>query len=353
MCLIVFWHIVLHGFGVFPYKDSAILLISTTISHCAVPCFVMLSGWFGIRPSLRGVFRLVSMILFYSVFLYLLSLFLGWRSFSWQGFASSFFPLFNDRWWFINAYLALYLTASFLNRFLRESDSHSIWIQIGLLFFISFWINHKIGSPGRQLPLFWLFYLIGNRLKNSSSSPALEFLRMNSGKFLTLLLLTVSLAGWICCTVNAGFHLFLPLFFSYNGVGNICLDIVVMLVFLGRRFGRCKDTDSSLKTPWSSSFVNFCAAGVFPAYLLHENEYVSVAFYGLLKPFMNTPARAFAVALFGAPVLLAVLICIDAMLRPCHALIARFGEKGATKFVECVYRKFLRFDDDKDRRGIG
>lgn len=77
--------------------------------HIAVVCFVLISGYFGIKPSFKKLIVFYSQILFYNVLCYVVS---SWYldSFNIKDFVVSFLPLsHNQDLWFIRTYTILFL----------------------------------------------------------------------------------------------------------------------------------------------------------------------------------------------------------------------------------------------------
>ena len=108
-CLLMFLIVLYHcaHFGIYNESRAWWLFPLTTLLLWHVDCFVSISGWFGIRPTLGKFFRLWCVVLFYSLI-----------SFAWETFQSGSFVLggFSMRGgWFVGVYLALMLTAPILN----------------------------------------------------------------------------------------------------------------------------------------------------------------------------------------------------------------------------------------------
>ncbi len=131
MGMIICWHFILYGIP--SYSQNCSLLILTALLHVAVPAFVFVSGWYGIKVRLNGFIKLLCMVVFYSVIGYGVRLFWG-EDFCWRGLIHSLIPLFKNKWWFINVYLALYLTSPILECFIKHSSQRLIIYTIFSLF---------------------------------------------------------------------------------------------------------------------------------------------------------------------------------------------------------------------------
>lgn len=106
---------------------------------CAVDVFVLISAYFLINASfnLKNIFRIVAVTLAFSIPLSLLSARLSGNTHSISACIKIFFPVLTKKFWFVNAYLALYLLSPFLNRLLRGLDRKQfavlLWIEIGMM----------------------------------------------------------------------------------------------------------------------------------------------------------------------------------------------------------------------------
>ncbi len=106
---------------------------------CAVDVFVLISAYFLINATfnLQNVFRIIAITLVFSVPLSFLSVKLSGNSISTLSCIKNFFPILTKKFWFVNAYLAMYLLSPFLNKLLRNLDREQftilLWIEIGMM----------------------------------------------------------------------------------------------------------------------------------------------------------------------------------------------------------------------------
>lgn len=113
--------------------DSTLCIMVQSISVIAVDVFVMISGWFGINPTKRGVFNLLFQILFYLVIIYVIAVCLGFTVVSSQGLKDIVLATSSN--WFIKAYVVLYIFAPLLNHYVN-SASQSEFRGILVAFFL-------------------------------------------------------------------------------------------------------------------------------------------------------------------------------------------------------------------------
>lgn len=103
----------------------------------AVNTFVLISGWFGIRPSKRGFFYLLFQCFFIIFTIYFICVIIGIEAPSLGGIRTCL--MMGMDFWFIKAYIALYLISPALNLFVEKSDIKSLSI-----FLIAFYLFQSI-----------------------------------------------------------------------------------------------------------------------------------------------------------------------------------------------------------------
>lgn len=132
--------------------DSSLKVFFEAISIACVDIFVCLSGWFGIRPSVRGFSNFVFQCLFWLVGLYIITLLIGTSTFSIQGIKGCF--ALTKLNWFIKAYILLYIIAPVLNAFVEnasQKEFRNVLIAFFAFEFVYGWIfsgstQHIVGG---------------------------------------------------------------------------------------------------------------------------------------------------------------------------------------------------------------
>ena len=104
-----------------------------SISIICVNLFVLISGWFGIKFTYKGISNFIFQCLFFLISIYLVCLLTGISELSIKGIAGCFALL---RWnWFIKAYLCLYIIAPILNSYIEKVSRKEFWNLI-IIFFL-------------------------------------------------------------------------------------------------------------------------------------------------------------------------------------------------------------------------
>jgi hypothetical protein len=316
---IVLYHFILHAIP--GSKGIPVLASLQTLLRVGVPCFVMLSGWFGIKPSMRGIIRFWSMCFVYSILLFLLSMYLGFRQPTALNCFAAVFPiLFSHAWWFPTIYISLYIVSPVLESFLNTSSDRKVFGAVAGLFFLSFYVGHgpHNGSfaVGKNLCHFMMLYMIGRLLRRSScklfhliASPAFVVAFSASSLIAALILIPLG---------RIPARIYEELFDQYNSPYIVILSMSFFLLLM-------KPAHDQYGNTWNSPLVNRIARSVFPVYLLHENAFISGRMYSWIWRHVFADAELVflilrAVAVSG--VVFSICIAIDFLLRPLHVRLA-------------------------------
>lgn len=271
-----------------------------TLSVVCVNVFVLISGWFGIRPSARSFGKFIFQVLFFSLGVYGVGAALGLVENS----PSAWVDMLLCRhglYWFIPAYILLYLLAPVLNAYLSHASRKQVATTL-VVFYAFQWIygfafdEEPVFKFGYSAMSFVGLYLLAQYLRQYWAEQAARK---------RLLCLVVYL---LCAVVLAGLG-FAAAYFDVNG-GQIHViaynnPIVVLesaallLLFTGFRF--------------RSKTVNFISASAFSVFLLHLNPFF---YFQVFKPAISAFGRdypaveaffliaAFLIAVFALAVLL-------------------------------------------------
>lgn len=148
MVLIMLSHIGLHSnfslslnhFELLLNVNDAFILFIQGLGKIGVNIFVIISGFFLIDQidlDKKKCIRLWTQLLFYSIFLYIISVFVIHNNiFSMTEFLKCFLPVSKSRWWFGSVYFVLYLLSPFLNKALKSLKKADYQLLILLMFIL-------------------------------------------------------------------------------------------------------------------------------------------------------------------------------------------------------------------------
>lgn len=142
-----------------PTQEEAVNILIPTFTRCVfeslciccVNVFVLISGWFGINPSIKSLGNFLFQCVFFIVGIYVVMLIMGKEALSIYGIARC---LLFDKNWFIISYLLLYILSPVLNAFIKEASSRIYMVVLVTFFIVCIWM----ADDGYTAVCLWLFY---------------------------------------------------------------------------------------------------------------------------------------------------------------------------------------------------
>lgn len=296
MLMIAMHHIIVHGLGLAteaiatstPRPLLLIELMYNSILVIAINAFVLISGYWGIRFRTKGFLKLILQGICYSVIIYLI--------FTANGIHA---PKHPWQYWFLMAYLALYMIAGYINSAIEHMNNKDvlmltitvILIQCGLGYIVG--ADNVIGS-GCSLTQMICMYIIGRCLRRHADT--LSAIRISKILLTFGALYAIQLLGELLATQH-NYMLSWGLF-QYNNPIVMANAAIIVLIFL-----RIK---SNIK------FANIISPYVFGVYLLHDNEFIRI---NIIKVFIPRLINNWSFAIFQIPLfafgILAVGLFVD------------------------------------------
>lgn len=242
-------------------------LIVESISIIGVNCFVLISGYFGIRASWKGFLRFSSYCLFYSVAIYCIVAIGINNNWSWKGLSESFMFFTHTDLWFIPAYLGLYLIAPFLNKSTEALPfkQYSILLCAFIAFniYAGWWWQGKFNPNGYTIIHLIMIYLIGRYIYRFL--PRIKLMGLYA-TFAWVMSTCLILLNSLCDTSLMAF--------AYNSPFVIMASISFFIMFKSMHF--------------SNAIINYCAASAFAVYLIHKNPLIWLPFTNWIKDMWET-----------------------------------------------------------------
>lgn len=319
-CIIVY-HIFI--FSLDPvHSDTSLYKALQIPFHIGVPLFVMISGYFGIRFSLRGLMRFCSKVYVYLVPLTFIPAVIAHEE-GVKDLLKHFFVFgFND-FWYLNCYLYLFLFSPIINRFLANINARQRAYLLAVLSFASIYIGNVTGGDcylveGKNLTNFLLLYVVGNTLRcYQDKINALSQSRL----IVTYLLFNALLV--------LGF-MFVPLIagkiwkygFPYNSPIMLLNCVWVFMIFS--------------KLTVSSRYVNWMGGSIFACYLLQcpsvvwENLFVAPT--RAMDACLGTPWLTIPSVIAYSLAAMLVMVSIDKCFSPLWDRLAAIARKYDEKW---------------------
>ena len=321
MFFIVLYHLLLKF--IVEIDDSPIYMAMYLPLHVAVICFVLISGYFHITPSLCGGFKLCIPLLLYYLPLTLFQLFQ-------QNIGIKTLLFFSySPYWFIRTYFYLFLIAPLLNSYIisRERRLYLLLI-LGFMSVYMGWLMHDFSMiDGKNLVLFMFIYVLGDSLRYYKE-------RIDKVRTVTLIMIYLILNAVLIYTYIS---------FADNIVGKIifemsypyCSPILILnasLLFL--IFSRIH---------FSSRTINWLAGSVFAVYILHHQPLI---LYKLIQPCVlyvyrecTSPLFLLTILSFMALAILLLGIIVDKLFSPIQNSILHATNNIIIKYRNRTYKE--------------
>lgn len=319
--LLAMWFILVYHFISFPIvklDDNPIYKTIQLPLHVAVICFVLISGYFHIKTSLRGLCKLILPL----IIIYLpLTAYAYFNHVSGVG-LKDFMFFSHSPYWFIRAYACLFLMAPVLNWFLT-SNTRRIYVLImtGVLsIYLGLMKEPSLGG-GKNILLFSFLYAIGDYLR--ANKEKLEII-----KTWNIVLVYILLNVFICTTF---------FFFCGTLVGRVlwnlsfpyCSPILILnAVLLFLIFSRV-----NIK----SKLINWLSASVLMVYVIHQQQFILFSgIQPIIEKIYDVTNSAMGVlgivALFSLAVLFSSIL-IDKILNPITIAVCNLASKFDRKVL--------------------
>ena len=242
----------------------------------AVNCFVLISGYFGIKFKVKKLFSLYLMCAFYGLIGYLCHLWSGGYHFGRSVLNHTLFVFSHSRWWFINCYLVLFFMSPFLNKAVANL-SHKSYLSCLILFtvlnvyFGFLWGTVNFNQYGYSSAQFVYLYIIGGYVRRFWNA---DFLKENRRKWAWGFVVLSFITGLVAIILHRTGHSCLKAFY-YNNPLVLCSSVCFFCLF------------SSLD--FKSRYINSLASGILAAYLIQSNEFLGG---DMLFPFLKDTLMA-------------------------------------------------------------
>lgn len=247
------------------YSNSFVRAFVEALSCICVNVFVLISGWFKIKFRLERLMELIFQVIFIGVALYVLMRVLGYTEvMSIKDWVRLFF-LKSRAYWFVKAYLILYIFTPLLNSFVdncNRSQLKTFLIGFYLLQSIyGFYASNAWFSEGYSPLSFMGLYILSSyiRLYPNCWVKLCKYIDM-------AIYLSISAFNALCAIIlTPYFEKGSTLMFLYSSPFVIMASIYFFLFFT--------------KLSFKSKFVNWISISAFAAYLVHCSNYVFEPFY--------------------------------------------------------------------------
>lgn len=276
---IIIHHCIVHGLGLkylsdsydgilfIEHGDMAMMVLINCLAIPAVNCFILLSGYFGIKTTYAKFANVLFAMFFYTIIMDVIPY--AAKGEYKRMIASTFF-LSHSPYWFMIDYLFLMLLAPMINKVYESDGNYLKHLTIGLFViscYFGFIWNSSVNVDGYTLIQFITMYTVGRYISKKDIS-------WNRYKCIIV---------WILCS---GVIAFIMYFCWMRGLNNwawrmtyynnpllIAASICIFQVFKSLRF--------------HSRLVNKMAASALSIYLVQSSRYGESLLYGKINEYYN------------------------------------------------------------------
>jgi len=337
MFLVILTHCIMHtnlinseGISTTNY---IILQFISTITVIPNSLFILISGYYTVnsRFKLKKVLSLWGKVFLYTLIIYLIYFIIGKQNY----FYESFFPIFSGQYWFITAYIALYLMSPIINSVIKKLTKNQFKYLLVLLtiFYgvIKVTFNPAGIFDGAFIPVIYI-YLIGAYIRLY-----VEVKREKSYYFLKYIIFTI-LVTWLRIMIDSiSFNHIVLMRLVYNlqeglhQFSNILLVLSVVFLFM-------KFKTISIQKETINRVILFISPSIFPIYIIHENINNRWLWTAVINPVQYNNS-SFLIVYIILAIICVFIVClmIDIIRRGTYRLIKK--NTFIDKFINVLNKK--------------
>lgn len=299
----------------------------------AVDCFVLISGYFGIRANIRKYLLFIIPIILYSFTITLLVSFVN-RDISIYGIIKSIFPVLSNQYWFVSVYAVMFIISPLLNEVKENITKRQFesTLIMGLLFFViipSFspfsLTNH---NRGFGIINFCLLYLIGSYIRKYVKIDRIDKLKYLSCYAISVLIIFILNIIQGHYFTNHGWET------HCNAYDNLFVYTAAISFFL---------FFTQIKLNWN--IIGYLSPSFFYVYIIHENPNLRYKIYNLLRcsDYYESPYWIIHM-LVSSIIIFFICLSIDLIRRKLtEKLTVKIADSLSTKIQDLVIAPIERF----------
>lgn len=302
----------------------------------AVNCFVLLSGYFGIKMKVKRIFQLDTVVWFWGITGLVLGTVTGMHLLQVKTDILFLLPIITKRNWFVTTYVVLYLISPILNFVIEKFSKkqfQSLIVLMVIIFYILPTIEYTLNAPtvtmdsGYGIVNFVCLYFIGRYFKLYLGNVKKAYTGI--GYFLSCILLFI---GNHVMSVMMGFY-----FNTYISYDTIFCLAGAMCLFLWFR-----------ELNLQSKIINRIAGYSFAAFIIHMSPFYGDIIWKVAEQISEKSFGAFGLVLIITPFLVyGLAICLEFVRQKLFGKVENtFIEKiTKTKYITIVEKRMKEFSE--------
>lgn len=277
--------------------------------HIGVILFVLISGYYGIRTSLRGVCKLLLPVFFYYA---LVEGAVSCYRHEFYGGLNALLFISSSPYWYVRTYLWLFLLAPIINYYLKGITPRQRVYMLVVLGVISMYFGTVKGDPslerGTNVINFFFLYCIGNTISCYQNKVKVKTIFLITAY---VLLNAIIVFAYMLIADNILSSVVMKMFYFYCSPGLIINAVLLFLIFARINF--------------HSLYVNRFASSTYSMYIIHH---IPVLLYGLIGPivlsqcYLDNPLQTMMMIGLSTIVIMLASFFIDQICKPLFSYIS-------------------------------
>lgn len=166
---IIFMHTIAYGGEKIADYNRYIQIFVNCFTNLGVTCFMLISGYFGVKFNLVKLIRLDLMVIFYSILYLIISVAAGYEI-GMMDVLSSVFPVLSNRYWYVTVYFIIVILSPFINQIPEKLSKQNLQRLIFIVLFLSSVVSTFLsfdlfGREGKNVMHMATLYLIGRYIR--------------------------------------------------------------------------------------------------------------------------------------------------------------------------------------------
>lgn len=166
---IIFMHTIAYGGNELSKLNRILLIFTNCFTNLGVTCFMLISGYYGVRFQLDKLIKLDLMIIFYTMLHQGIKVVLG-VPVGKMDLLSMVFPILSNQYWYLTAYFIIAILSGYLNTAAEKLGRERLQKMLCVLLFLfsvvpTFLHFDILGSEGKNVVHMTMIYLLGRYIR--------------------------------------------------------------------------------------------------------------------------------------------------------------------------------------------
>lgn len=166
---IIFMHTIAYGGNELADYNRYLLIAVNCLTNLGVTCFMLISGYFGVKFSVKKLIRLDLMIIFYTVLHLVIRVALG-GEIGPGDLLATVFPILSNQYWYMTAYFIIVILSGYINQIPEKLSKEGLIKLLAVLLFLfsvvpTFLHFDILGTEGKNVVHMTAIYLIGRYIR--------------------------------------------------------------------------------------------------------------------------------------------------------------------------------------------